>query len=272
MVQIPSFNGALDVTPTADSSYVVQLSPDWTVGGKPNGGYLMSILARCAGLAIAAAGQHHPHCVISATSFIGSPDPTEATVEVEILRRGLGATQVRAVLRQGGGALVDSSMTFSTLKQDPERLYDALPAIQLPPMAECVRIPASSDERFTVRVMDGTTILMDPATMDWSQGLSGGLAELRGWASFTDDQPIDEVALLYLIDCFPPATFPLSSKGWVPTIQLTAYVRALPAPGPVRIRQKAQVIEGGFVDEVCEIWDETGVLVAQGTQLAKVRF
>ena len=38
------------------------------------------------------------------------------------------------------------------------------------------------------------------------------------------------------------------------------------------IRQRALVIDAGLVDEVCEIWDSTGQLVAQGTQLAKVRF
>ena len=55
-------------------------------------------------------------------------------------------------------------------------------------------------------------------------------------------------------------------------MQLTSYLRALPAPGPVLIRQWVQVIDDGFVDEVCQIWDSAGRLVAQGTQLAKVRF
>jgi hypothetical protein len=114
-------------------------------------------------------------------------------------------------------------------------------------------------------------MLMDPVTLDWSQGLDGS-GELRGWASFADERPIDALSLLYLVDCFPPATFPLGSSGWVPTVSLTAYVRSLPAPGAVRVRQRVQVIENGFVDEVCEIWDAEGVLVAQGTQLAKVRF
>lgn len=119
--------------------------------------------------------------------------------------------------------------------------------------------------------MDEVEILMDPATMDWSMGLDG-IGELRGWVRFPDDRPVDATSLTLLIDCFPPATFPLGSSGWVPTLQLTSYVRALPAPGPVKIRQRVQVIEGGFVDEVCEIWDSTDQLVAQGTQLAMVRF
>jgi len=45
-----------------------------------------------------------------------------------------------------------------------------------------------------------------------------------------------------------------------------------PAPGPLKIRQRAQVIDGGYVDEVCDIWDSSDVLVAQATQLALVRF
>jgi hypothetical protein len=52
---------------------------------------------------------------------------------------------------------------------------------------------------------------------------------------------------------------------------LTVYVRALPVPGPVRVLQRAQLIAGQRVDEACFIWDGTGRLVAQGTQLAGIR-
>jgi hypothetical protein len=34
----------------------------------------------------------------------------------------------------------------------------------------------------------------------------------------------------------------------------------------------ARLVEDGLVDEVCEVWDARGRLVAQATQLAKVRF
>ena len=57
----------------------------------------------------------------------------------------------------------------------------------------------------------------------------------------------------------------------MPTLELTAYVRALPAPGPVRVLHKAQLIEGNRVDEACFVWDSRGRLVAQATQLAGIR-
>jgi hypothetical protein len=57
----------------------------------------------------------------------------------------------------------------------------------------------------------------------------------------------------------------------VPTLELTAYVRALPAPGPVRILQRAQLIDARRVDELCYVWDRTGRLVAHGSQLAGIR-
>jgi len=60
-------------------------------------------------------------------------------------------------------------------------------------------------------------------------------------------------------------------SGWVPTLELTAYIRALPAPGPLRIQQRAQLIDAQKVDEVCLVWDSTGRLAAQATQLAGIR-
>ena len=73
------------------------------------------------------------------------------------------------------------------------------------------------------------------------------------------------------VDAFPPATFDIEFTGWVPTLELTVYVRALPAPGPVRVMQRANLIDAGRVDETCWVWDSTGRLVAQGTQLAGIR-
>jgi hypothetical protein len=48
-------------------------------------------------------------------------------------------------------------------------------------------------------------------------------------------------------------------------------VRALPAPGPVRMLHRAQLIDNGRVDESCFVWDSAGRLVAHGTQLAGIR-
>ena len=86
------------------------------------------------------------------------------------------------------------------------------------------------------------------------------------------DAPFDPVSLLFAVDAFPPVTFDIKLSGWVPTFQLTAYVRALPAPGPVRILQRAQLVAGQQFDETCFIWDSRGTLVANSTQLAGIRF
>jgi hypothetical protein len=45
----------------------------------------------------------------------------------------------------------------------------------------------------------------------------------------------------------------------------------------LRVRQRARLIEtvaagAGMMDEVCDVWDSRGRLVAQATQLASIRF
>ena len=111
----------------------------------------------------------------------------------------------------------------------------------------------------------------NPDSMASATGRESGRGQLRGWLALPAGEAFDPSSLLYAVDAFPPATFDIERAGWVPTLELTAYVRALPAPGPVRILQRAQLIDARRVDESCFVWDKTGRLVAQGTQLAGIR-
>ena len=60
---------------------------------------------------------------------------------------------------------------------------------------------------------------------------AGTPAELRGWTRFADGREPDALSLLFFADAIPPATLMIGSSGWVPTLQMTAFVRAQPAPG-----------------------------------------
>jgi hypothetical protein len=94
---------------------------------------------------------------------------------------------------------------------------------------------------------------------------------MTAWLRIPPDRP-DPAALLVALDTLPPATFDLGLMStWVPTLQLTAYLRALPAPGPLRVRQRARLVGADQVDEECDVWDSTGALVASAFQLAAVR-
>lgn len=249
-------------------TYRARLSDDWSIVGNPNGGYLAAVMVSAGAMEV-----EQSHCVAISTTFLGAPSNDEVLIDVEVLRAGRGVSQLRATMFQGGDAKVAASMAFATLSVETERLYDVTEPPLMPDPGVCVRVPSNrSPDDPGIALMDSVRILMDPATMVWTEGLDKGIGELRGFVDFADGRVIDGNSLHLLIDCFPPATFPLGSIGWVPTVQLTSYLRALPARGPVVIRQRVQVIEGGFVDEVCEIWDSAGQLVAQGTQLAKVRF
>ncbi|MCL2541008.1 MAG: thioesterase family protein [Nocardioidaceae bacterium] len=53
---------------------------------------------------------------------------------------------------------------------------------------------------------------------------------------------------------------------------LSTYVRALPAPGPVQVVMRANLVHGDRVDESVTIRDSGGRVVAQSHQLAAIRF
>ena len=270
------FDLATAVRPTgAPGTYAIDVDPGFTVGPKPNGGYLLATAARAVGEALAAADSGHRDALAATAHYLWAPDPGPAEVGVEVLRTGRGASQARAVIVQGDRRCVDITCTMGTLPVDEAApaAWSALAPPPLAPIEECFLIPSEPPgAQFKVSIADRHALRLDPATLQWAGGTPSGRGELRGWIEFADGRPVDALSLLYFLDALPPATFDIARSGWVPTLSLTTYVRAVPAPGPLRITQRAQVVADGRVDEVCEIWDASGRLVANGTQLAAIRF
>jgi hypothetical protein len=97
------------------------------------------------------------------------------------------------------------------------------------------------------------------------------VAEVRAWLRRDDGDDPSMLDLLVFADALPPVTFDLGLMGWVPTVELTVLLRALPAPGWIRAVQRARLLQDGWLDEECELWDSEDRLVAQARQLAGYR-
>lgn len=262
-----SYAAVTGLSGTAPGPFTAEVSPEWTIGGKPNGGYLLAML----GSAATTIGPH-PHVIAASAHYLAPPDHGAVTIEATTLRAGRSASQFRTRMIQDDRLCVEALVTTSTLTANSSPYWDAgVPEVEVASREQCVRIPGTTPMGVRVAIMDVVDLRVDVRDLGFATGSPSGRGVLRGWLALPDDEPFTTSSLLYAVDAFPPATFEIAPTGWVPTLELTAYVRALPAPGPVRVLQKAQLIESERVDEACFVWDSRGRLVAQATQLAAIR-
>lgn len=265
------FLAATEVLRIGASSFSAELDAGYSIMGKPNGGYILSVLARAATMQLVESGIEHPHCLAASGSYIRSPDCGPAQVEVTVRRNGTRISQVQASLLQDGKVAAEALLSCGRLREDADVFHSDSMPVSLPDPADCeshTPVFASGGPS----ILDRVEMRLDPATTGFARGELSDDAEIRGWIRMAGGWPMGPLGLLLATDVLPPATFALGSTGWVPTIQLSVYVRALPLDGWLRARQRARTVTGGLVDEVCELWDESGRVVAQAVQLAMVRF
>ncbi len=257
-----TFEDASRIEASGEGAFTAELDPEWTVGGRPHGGYLLAILGRAA---IACTPQH-PHPLSASATYASSPEVGPAELTVEVIRQGRMASQVRGRLCQQGRVLVEALFVTGNLDPAAQGGWTDAPPPELAPIESCPRSPVEPfGDGFRVAMLDQVRQQLEPGAF------SDRRADLRGWLSFDDGTDFDVLSLLYVADSFPPATIAIGSVGWVPTLELTTYLRAVPAPGPLRVRQRVRVLAGGLVDQVCEAWDSRDQVVVQATQLAAVR-
>ncbi len=256
----------------ADGTFTAEIDLGWSVGDKPNGGYLLAIMARAASRMAVAAGRPHRDPLTASASYLRAPSGGPAIVQAEVLRSGRSASQVRTTLFQQDRRCVEATFTLGQLRPGSAPWWSDVPAAEVPPEDACFLLEADRPGApFEVPLMRQLLIRLDPAVAGFASGRPGRGGELRGWLRFADGRDFDPLSLLLAADALPPATFELAPTGWVPTIQLTVYLRAVAAPGPLVVRQRARLVEDGLVDETCDVWDATGRFVAQAVQLAQIR-
>lgn len=250
---------------TAPLPVELELDRSWTYGvDVQHGGRLLERVTAAALGAIP-----HPHPLAVSSHFLSAPQLGRATVEREVLRTGRSVSTVHARLVQDGRICLDVTVTAGRLGEPGEPLYVTGVPPSLPPLEQCL---ANTPQQGEARngITEQLDLRLDPAAAGWLSSPSG-VAEVRGWVRYASGRDPDPLALVCLSDALPPVTFALGLRGWVPTIELTVHVRALPAPGWLRLVQRAQLIADGWLDETCEIWDSSDRLVAQAGQLAGYR-
>ncbi|GAA2621488.1 thioesterase family protein [Paractinoplanes durhamensis] len=261
-----SFAEATALSGNDDGTYTAELDPQWAIGDKLHGGYLMAVLCRAV-----AAGAEHPHLVAVTTSFLRPPAPGPATVSVELLRAGRSQAQFRARLEQDGAACAEALVTQGTL-DEAEAWWSGASRPELPAEEDCFLLPSNaSGASFQVHLLDVVEHRLNPADLGFAVGQPSPSGRIAGWLRLADGADWDPLSMLIALDPAPPISLTLGVTGWAPTITLTAYLRRLPAPGPLRVAMHATEIVSGRMDEITFVWDAKGNLVAQATQLAAIR-
>lgn len=270
--ELDGFDAATAVVDVGDGTYRAELDESYSILGRPNGGYLLAVAARAATTELVGHGTNHPHCVAASATFVRAPRCGPADVRVTVHRSGTRISQVRAAIVQDGRVAVDAVLSCGRLDTAGEPRYEEPCTVVLADLEHCPRVAPGGPPGQGVTIMDRVELHLDPATTGFTRGEIATVAEVRGWLRLAGGRPFDPVSLLFASDALPPATFPIGSSGWVPTIQLSVYVRGVPTEGWLVARQRAKLVAGGLVDEVCELWDAQGRLVVQAVQLAMVRF
>jgi acyl-CoA thioesterase len=247
--------------------FTAEVDPGWTVAGRPNGGYLLALVTRAA---LEAVGQPHPLAV--SAHFLAPAEPGAAELEARRLRAGGRLSTARVTLVQEGQARLEALVTAGRI--DPE----AAPGWRraggpagLPPVEACVPARPELPGGMRANLLDHVDLRIDPATAGWVADRPAGRLEVRGWVRFSDGRAPDPLALLQVVDALPPSSFDLGLPSWAPTVELTVYLRGLPAPGWLACVVTGQLWQGGWFDEDAEVWDSAGNLVAQSRQFAGAR-
>lgn len=270
---------ALEPRPGTTGTYDACLGEGWRIGAGVNGGLLLALAGHALGLELGGSRPdgipgHRDPLAISAY-YLSPSAPGPATVTAQALRRGRAVSTGQASVTQDDGAggqaeRLRALATFGDLAAlDADATTSAEPP-RLPRPEECLSASeAPPDFLAHASLLERLDLRLDPATAGWAVGRPSGNGVIRGWLRMADGREPDPLLLLLAVDALPPVAFDLGHAGWTPTLELTAHVRARPAPGWLRVALRSRTDSGGYHEEDAEVWDSAGRLVALSRQLAR---
>jgi acyl-coenzyme A thioesterase PaaI-like protein len=266
------FTDAMRLTPvSSDDSVSVfdgLINRHWTIGPKVHGGAMLALCANAALMAFGGAGDVQPIAVTG--NFLWAPDPGPMRLVTTVRKRGRRVSLVDVELHQGERVAVRASVTVGDPEHHVPPLLSFNPVVPLMtpepppglepigpghPMADIVHLAHGCDIR--------------PALHTLGPRSDGGPPVFEYWVRPKGVAP-DVLFALLCGDVSAPVTFAVDRSGWAPTVQLTAYLRAMPADGWLRVMCTAVQIGQDWFDEDHIVVDCEGRIIVQSRQLAMV--
>lgn len=266
------FSDAMVLTALGGGRYVGELNEHWTIGPKLHGGAMLALCANAARAeyrtAAGAAAGVEPIAV--SASFLSAPDPGPMELVTTVRKRGRRVSLIDVELRQGEKAAVRAAVTLGEPEHAAPPLLSAnpVPALMPPdpppglvpigpghPMADVVHLAHGCDLRPSLRTFQPRS--------------EGAPPVIQYWVRPRDAAP-DVLFALLCGDVSAPVTFALNRFGWAPTVQLTAYLRARPADGWLRVICTTTQIGQEWFDSDHLVVDCQDRIVVQSRQLAMV--
>jgi hypothetical protein len=249
------FDSATQVRAISDGVFAASVHDGWDIGGNANGGYLLALVASALR---EATGRSLP--VALSCHYLGPVNDADVTIETTVMKTGKAFTTALATMRQGDRIIVTALGTCGDALVTGAVEHTTLVMPQMPGFDKAV--PRGSTSA-------GLPVRLHPDDTGFATGKPKGEAHVRGWCAFRDERPVDALALTLFCDALPPAMFNLSgAPGWVPTVQLSFYLRGVPDGAPVCAEFITRELHNGMFEEDGSIWNASGELVAQSRQLA----
>jgi acyl-coenzyme A thioesterase PaaI-like protein len=281
-----SFTDAMTLTTVEQDDrtgvYDGELNEHWTIGPKVHGGAMLALCAKAARVACGAGGPERSDAgmgpevdggfqpIAVAANYLWAPDPGPMRVRTSIRKRGRRVSLVDVELTQGDRTAVTVAVTLADAEHHVPPLLSFNPVVPLMtpepppglepigpghPMADIVHLAHGCDIR--------------PALHTLGPRPDGGPPVFEYWVRPKDSAP-DVLFALLCGDVSAPVTFAVDRSGWAPTVQLTAYLRGLPADGWLRVMCTAVQIGQDWFDEDHIVVDREGRIIVQTRQLAMV--
>ena len=266
------FTDAMALTPAGDGRFDGELNEHWTIGPKGSGPKVHggAMLALCANAARLEHGVDSVWPVAISGSFLWAPDPGPMTVTTTVRKRGRRVSLIDVELAQGDRTAVRAAVTMGEPEHHVPPLLSVNPVVPLmtpepPPGLE--PIGPGHPMADVVNLAHGCDIRPSLTTLE--PRADGGPPVIEYWVRPKGVAP-DPLFALLCGDVSAPVTFGVNRFGWAPTVQLTAFLRTLPADGWLRIVCTTVQIGQDWFDEDHIVVDCEGHIVVQSRQLAMV--
>ncbi|WP_137145786.1 thioesterase family protein [Mycolicibacterium sp. CR10] len=297
------FTDAMALTPRGDGVYDGVLNEHWTIGPKVHGGAMLALCANAARAEFGgdgnvddgvddAGGVDGPEPIAVSGNFLWAPDPGPMQVVTTVRKRGRRVSLIDVELRQKVSSgdersreehhkdersreehhkvALRAAITIGTPEHHVPPLLSVNPVVPLmtpdpPPGLEPIGPGHSMAD--IVHLAHGCDIR--PSLTTFTPRTDGGVPVIEYWVRPKGVAP-DVLFALLCGDVSAPVTFGVNRFGWAPTVQLTAYLRARPADGWLRVMCTTTQIGRDWFDEDHIVVDCEGRIIVQSRQLAMV--